>query len=452
MDYFARRINRTLAAFLSLAAVLSAPVATGGIALAQDPSTLVDRVIAIVGDTAVLQSDLQEYLLRLQFQQGIRIPQDPRQLEAFLRQVLDQKINEVLFVIHAEREGITITEAELNEVVDDRIARARSQFSSALEFEQALASEGVSAPEYRIRITEQTKSEILTNRFLQTRVSRMQPVPVSDEEIRERFEAQRQALGARPATVTLKQVVITPKPSDDVRLLAEEEAAQALSRANSGEDFARLAREYSDDPGTRDQGGELGWVRTGELVPEFENALFAMEAGELSGIVETPFGFHIIQLERIRGDERLARHILIRPELTDQDTVNAHRLAGEVSTALATGAEIDSLILRYGDPTERSSLTDFPQDRLPPEYQQVLSGAQAGDVVGPFQISMPGVGSKWIVAKLVELDAGGEWTLDDARDIIRQQIQQDRMLQRVVDDLRESTYIEIRFEGILPTG
>jgi peptidyl-prolyl cis-trans isomerase SurA len=188
------------------------------------------------------------------------------------------------------------------------------------------------------------------------------------------------------------------------------------------------------------------------LVAEFETALFAMQAGDISDIVETPFGFHIIKLERIRGDERLARHILIRPEMTDQDTAAAHQLAADVATALESGADIDSLIDLHGDPNERSSLTDFPQDRLPPEYQQMLSGAQPGDVLGPFQLSLPGVAPKWIVAKLIALDAGGEWTLDDARESIRQQIQQDRMLQRVVNELRESTYIEIRFEGLFPTG
>ena len=445
------RTHWILAASFGITA-LSWSGAIGRDALAQEPSTLVDRVVAIVGDTAVLQSDLQEYILRLQIQQGIRIPQDPKQLESFLRQVLDQKINEMLFVIHAEREGITVTEAELNDVVDDRIARARSQFSSELEFQQALAAEGVTAPEYRIRITEQTRAELLTNRYLQMQVSQMQPVPVSEEEIRETFEAQKQALGNRPATISLKQVVLTPQPSADARLMAEEEAAQALSRARSGEDFARLAREYSDDPGTRDRGGELGWVGKGELVPEFESALFAMNVGDVSDIVETPFGFHIIQLERIRGDERLARHILIRPDMTDQDTIAVHELADQVAAALKAGADIDSLIALYGDPTERTSLTDFPLDRLPPEYQQALTGAQPGDVLGPFQLSMPGVPSKWIVAKLIARDSGGEWTLDDARESIRTQIQQERMLQRVVDNLRESTYIEKRFEGLFPTG
>jgi peptidyl-prolyl cis-trans isomerase SurA len=177
-----------------------------------------------------------------------------------------------------------------------------------------------------------------------------------------------------------------------------------------------------------------------------------MDVGDVSGIVETPFGFHIIKLERIRGDERSARHILIRPEMTDQDTAAAHQLAERVAAMLDAGAEIDSLITRYGDPTERSSLTGYAQDRLPPEYQQALQGAQVGDIVGPFQLSLPGIPSKWIVAKLSALEAGGEWTLDDARESLRLQIQQERMLRRVVDDLRNSTYIEIRFDGLPITG
>jgi peptidyl-prolyl cis-trans isomerase SurA len=445
------RLIPVLGGSLILAATLASSARTGHAAVAQDPSDLVDRIIAIVGDTAVLQSDLQEFVFRLQAQ-GVRVPEDPRQLEEFLRQALDQKVNEVLFVIHAERAGITVTEAELNEIVDDRLAQVSRQFSSQLEFEQVLAREGVTAAEYRIRVSEQVRAEMLANRYLQTQVSGMQPVPVSEDEILAQFEAQKQALGTKPATVTLKQVVINAESSGDARLLAKEEVARALSRANAGEDFARLAREYSDDPGTRDRGGELGWVGKGELVKEFEDALYAMDVGDVSGIVETPFGFHIIKLERIRGDERSARHILIRPEMTDQDTAAAHQLAEEVAGMLEAGAEIDSLIARYGDPNELSSLTNYAQDRLPPEYQQALEGAQVGDVVGPLQLSIPGLPSKWIVAKLSAVEAGGEWALDDVRESIRQQIQQERMLRRVVDDLRESTYIEIRFEGLPSTG
>lgn len=420
--------------------------------LAQDPSTLVDRIVAVVGDTAVLQSELQEFVFQLVRTQGVTVPQDPERLNAFLRQALDQKVNQVLFVIHAQREQINVTAAELDDYVDQELARVRGQFDSEAEFQQALASEGVTVPEYRIRLSEQIRAELLTQRYLQTRASGLPPVPVSEEEIRDRFELQKQGLGTRPATVTLKQVVINPGTSDEARLIALEEAERLLSRARSGEDFTGLARDFSDDPGTRDQGGDLGWMRRGDLVPQFADVLFDMEAGEISDVVETMFGYHIIKLERIRDSERQARHILIRPENTEQDSARADGLAEEVADALRAGADIDSLIPLYGDPTERSSLTDFARSRLPPEYRQALEGAEVGDIRGPFRVSIPGVADKWVVVKLLGLDEGGEWTLDEARDGIRRQLQQEKLLERVVRDLRESTYIDMRFDDVFVSG
>jgi peptidyl-prolyl cis-trans isomerase SurA len=440
------RLGLTL---LCLAALAAGRVGDGLAAGPQDPATLVDRIVAVVGDTAITQSEMQEYIFRLQAQ-GVRPPQDRSQGVSFLEQVLDQKINEVLLVIYAEREGITAKESEINEVVEDRIAQIRRNFPSEIEFQQALAREGVSSAEFRMRVYEQARAEYMAQQFLQVKVGQMQPVPVSEDEIRERFEAQRATLGPRPATISLKQVVLTPQASEESQLLALEKIEQVLSRARSGEDFALLAREFSEDPVSAQNGGELGWVRQGDLVAEFENALFSMQVGEISDVVETLFGFHIIKLDRVRGAERSARHILVRPEMTAADTARAHELADEIAAALRAGADPDSLIRLHSDPDERSSLTQFPQDRLPAEYQQLITAAQSGDVIGPFRLELPGIeGGKWVVAEILELDPGGEWSIDDARESVRQSIQQERMLQKVVDGLRKKTYVVVQEDAIV---
>lgn len=437
---FQRNVG-ALATALALAA-LPRPSA----AAAQDPSELVDRIIAVVGDTAILQSELQEYLFRLQAQ-GVRPPQEPDALAEFMGEALEQKVNEVLLVVHARREGITVSESEINDVVDDRLAQVRRQFGSEADFQQALLREGITSAEFRIRLTEQVRSEILTQRYLQQRVSELQPVAVSDDEIRAVFEAQKELLGPKPATVSLKQVILTPRASDDAMLLARERAEQALTRARSGEDFERLAREYSDDTATRPKGGELGWVRRADLLPEFGEALYGMRAGQLSDLVETSVGLHIIKLERIRGNERFARHILIRPDMTDSDAERSRQLAEEIADALRAGADPDSLINLYGDPQERATLTNYPLDRLPPEYLAAVREAEAGDVIGPLQLPAPGLEEgKWIIAVLTDRSPGGDWTLDDVRETLRVQIQQDQLLKKVVDQLRESTYIETRLE------
>lgn len=436
---------------VTIGALAAAANPTGS--AAQSPSELVDRIVAVVGDTAILQSELQDFLFQMQAR-GVRLPEDPDERSAFIREALDQKVNEALLLLHAGREGITVLEADINAEVDRRIAQVRSRFSSEIEFQQALSQMGTTPTEYRLRLTDQVRAELIARQYLQQRVSQMQPIPVSEEEIRERFDRQKASLGTKPAQVTVKQVIITPEPSEDALLLAREVAAEALSRARAGEDFARLVREYSDDAGTRERGGELGWVRRGQLLPEFEDALYRLRVGAISDPVKTAVGFHIIKLERVRGNERFARHILIRPEITDEDLERSEALAWEVAEALRTGADPDSLIGLYADPSERPTLTNYPQEQLPPPYREAIEGAEPSDVLDPFQLDAPGVpgGGKWAVVRVDDVSAGGEWTFEDVREGIRQQIEQERLLEKAVSDLRESTYIDIRLEDTAVTG
>lgn len=430
----------------------------------QEQSEVVDRIVAVVGDSAVLQSELQEYIFRIQTQ-GIQVPQcvlawatsertapiDCPEFDEFTGEVLAQKIDEVLIVLHAQRAGIIVTQTDINEIVDQQLAQIKKgRFQSELEFEQALQRAGLTPAEYRIQLAEQVRAELMTQRFLQQQVSQLQPEPVSEDEIRERFELQKSSLGPKPAMVSLKQVIFEVQPSEDSRLLAQETIEKALSRAKSGEDFAVLAREYSDDAATAERGGELGWVRQGDLVPEFETASWKLQAGEISEPVETTFGFHIIKLERIRGNERFVRHILVRPTLTPEDETRAANLAQELAAALRAGADPDSLIRTHGDPNEQGTLTNFAQDRLPDQYKEALAGAKAGDTVDPFRVKVPGLPKgKWVVMTVTAIGAGGEWTVDDVRELLRQQLLQQKLLRTLLDDLRRSTFIEVRLESPL---
>ena len=428
-----------------LALVALASLQNGAIAAVQTQTDLVDRIVAIVGDTVVTQSEVVEYLLRLQTQAGIQLPTDPEELDQLMSEALRQKVDEVLVVLHANRDGVVVPPAQVEEAVETQLANIKRQFSTELEFQQALASMGSTAAEFRISLTEQARSELTAQKYLQMRLSELNPVPVSEEEVRERFEARKAMLGPKPATVSLKNIIITPGPSEDARLAAREKGQQALLQALSGADFALLAREYSDDEATRTQGGSLGWVRQSQLLTEFENKLFTMQVGEISDLVETSVGYHIIKLDRIRGAERQTRHILLRPEVTDADVDSARALATRVTRALRDGADPDSLATLYGDPQETSTLNQFPRDQLPTEYENALQGATEGDVIGPFNVPRSGVrGGKWAVVFVVALSPGGEWTYDDVSDNLRRQIEQERMLQQVVEDLHKKTYIEIR--------
>lgn len=437
---------RSIATAIILAPLLCLVAPLRAVAFAQSSSELVDRIVAIVGDTVITQSEIQEELIRLRAQ-GAPVPQDPRVLEQFLIQILDQKVTEVLVVKDAAREGITVSEREVEEIVEQRLSQIRERFPTEIEFKEALERAGVTPAEFRITLTERARSELTTQRYMQLKASGLRPTPVSEDEMRERFEAQRQGLGPRPASIGLRHVIVAPQPSEDALLRAKQNAEEILERARAGEDFAVLAAEYSEDLGSRANGGDLGWVRQGEVLPEFEAALFSMSAGEVSDIVLTSVGYHIIKLERVRGAERQARHILFRPVMLAEDIELTSQLAEDIAAAVRAGADIDSLFVLYGDPSEQPSLTDFPQDRLPPEYKAAIEGAAAGDIIGPFNLPTQGVpGGKWIVLIIDQISEAGEWTFEDLRETLRQQIQQERLIEQVVGSLRESTYIELRLD------
>lgn len=409
-----------------------------------DVLTPVDRVVAVVGDTVILQSELQEQVLQLRAM-GASVPQDSAGLEAFVREILEQRVNDLVLLLQARAQNVTVTDAEANAAVDERLAQIRRRFPSESEFLRALQATGRTLTEFRLQTTQQVRNELLIQRFLQASQSELAPEPVSEGEIQQFFEAQKAALGPKPPSVSFTQVVIRPQPSDSARAAARARAGQALDEAQAGADFTVLARRYSDDAATRNEGGDLGWFRRGMMVRPFEEAVYALRPGQLSDIVETTFGYHIIKLDRIRGSERRARHILVRPELTEADVERTSALADSLAQVVRAGeATTSELAGRFGDPEEQVEVRSFPRDRLPPEYAQALADVEPGDVVGAFRIRGPTDVSKWAVAEVTAVEPGGEWTLDDIRENIRVQLQQQKMLEKFVAQLRDKIYLDIR--------
>lgn len=422
-------------------------VAATALLLAQSPpDTLarVDRVVAVVQDTAILESEIQEKLLELQ-SLGVDVPRDAAAREAFGRQVLEQKIDELVVLLRARAENLTVTDAELNEAVEEQLARIRRRFGSEFEFLKALEATGRTLAEYRLQLVRETRNQMIIQRFLESRQAELIPEPVSPEEIERFFETQKAAFGPKPASLSFVQIVLRPQPSEDARTRARTEAEEVLAQLREGADFEILARRHSDDAATRNEGGDLGWFRRGMMVKAFEEAVYRLRPGEVSDVVETSFGYHIIRLDRVRSGERRARHILIRPELTDADIARAAALADSLAQALREGAgKAEELATRFGDPEEQVEVNNFPRDRLPAAYAERLQNAQAGDVVGPFEIAATGNVTKWVVLEMRDIQPAGEWTLEDLRDSIRAQLGREKALAKLVKKLRRETYVEIR--------
>jgi peptidyl-prolyl cis-trans isomerase SurA len=428
--------------------VLIAGLATSPGILSAQEAQPVDRIAAVVGDSVITFTQLQERILQLQYQ-GVQIPPQGEALSRLQRDLLDQMVGELLIVQAALRDTtITVDEAELEETVNQEIQDRSRGYATQAAFQQALASQGWSLTSYREYLRAQARQQRLYSVYMSKRAPELSRIVVESTEIAAFFEAQKAAIGQRPPSVTFKQVVVAPSPSDSSLQAARAQADSIRQLGVAGEDFEELARRFSQDPGSRANGGDLGWFRRGDMEPAFEEAAFNLIPGAVSEPVRTPYGFHIIKVDRRRAGEVRARHILIPVPPSPADQELARGKAAQVRGRLEAGAPIEELIAEYADPEEPDSL-DVAFDRLrelPPGFAEPLTQAETGQIIGPLEYQVREGQYRFAVLKVLVVQEGRPWTIEDAdlRDQIRQRLQQGKLQERVLQELRAKTFVEIR--------
>lgn len=441
--------NSIVAALIGAAGVLSAVPAAAQ--QAEDLDVIggndqVDRVAAVVGDSVILQSEIEERMLQLQAQ-GVDIPDEPAAQDSLRRGLLETMVNEQLIVQAAvEDTTISVDDRRLDQIVERDLQQRIRSFGSQQAMRRAMAAQGMTMSAFRDMLRTDARRQQLQNQYLSRRQQSASSITVSEAEMREYFENNRTRLGNRPPTVTFEQIVLRPRPADSAAASARTEAEQLLDSLRSGADFEELARRHSDDPGTREEGGDLGWFRRGQMVPAFEDVVFSLREGAISSVVETRFGFHIIRVDRTRGAERRARHILVSPDVTTEDLDEARARAEDLADRVRAGASIDSLQAEIDDSGQQPDSMTVPLDQLeqlPPGYEGALRNAASGQVLGPLEWGS-GQQLNLAVVKIAGVREGGEYTFEELQSQIRQRLQQDKLMDRIFADLREQTHVEIR--------
>ncbi len=440
--------SRVPAPFLkALPLLLSAVVLVAAQArpAAAQQDALVDRIVAVVGDSVITLTQIQERLFQLR-SQGVEIPEAGPALNQLQRDVLDQIVGEQLIVQAAIRDTtIVVDEADLEEIVSQDLQQRMRQFGGQAAFEQALRAQGFSLASFREYLRGQVRQQRLYQQYMAKRSRELAGIMVEDSEVEAFFEEQKANMGERPSTVEFTQIIVPTTPSDSAKEAARAEAERIRQLALQGEDFADLARRFSQEPGAQESGGDLGWFRRGEMVEAFEDAAFNLPVGQISPVVETPFGFHVIKVERRRSGEVRARHILIQATPTDADREQARERADSVLTWLKAGQDFQTLREEYGD-TQVPDTLEYPFDRLqelPPGFAEPLLQSQSGEFIGPIRYDAAGT-TRFAVLHVLAVRSGGEYSLDEVRSQIRERLQQQKLLEKILDELRAETYVQIR--------
>ena len=455
-------MNRFLVPF---AIVVTQAVASRTIAAqAPQPTTPVklDAIVAIVNDQPITRFDLRDAVLARIQQKQAEEPKDSASMVALERDVLNDMIQDELLVQSAKDLKITITDADISPQVDAQIRNAKLSMSES-DFRSELLKAGLGTPEdYRKYLMDQYRRQYTRERVIAklTQDGKIVPVSVNDDEIAAEFDKAKQFLPKKPPTVTFKQIVIAPQPTAAAKEAAHEKADSVLTQVKAGADFEKMAKRESMDLETKETGGDLGWIRRGTQLPEFERWIFgspfqqAVQPGQLSPVFETPFGFHIVRVDRSQGAAEVKAHqILITAKIDSNDIEKTRKLADSVATLLRNGTPFDSLAKKYHDylgREETSIMTPFPRDSLPVTYQRGFEGKKAGEITS-FQIAgsakRPDV-PKFVVAQLLTVDEGGERTLQEYREAVRNELAQRGGVRRYIEGLKKKSFVTIRLDAL----
>lgn len=285
---------------------------------------LLDKVDAIVNDKIILRSDIENQLDLL----NLRGAEEQVNRCQLMKQLVYNKI----LTTQALRDSLPLSSEE----VEDELTRKINYFISVAGSQEAFE-------EYYHKTVEQIKDDYRDDIKEQMLAARMRSkilgdIKVTPSEVKGFFEKlSKDSLPYFNATIELQQIVMKPRVSFEQQKAAKDKAQGILDRIKKGENFELLANLYSEDIGSAQQGGLLDWAPRGTYVKEFEGAAFKLKPDEVSDLVETPFGYHIIQMLERRGDMILVRHILTRPQSTSKDAEYAQNKLDSVRSDILKG-------------------------------------------------------------------------------------------------------------------
>lgn len=433
------RVHRVLARVARLGVLFVVTVMAPLTVMAED---VLDEPIVMVADRVILRSEWQAQV-SLFAMQTKRDVNDPRIQDSIGPRILEQMINDELILIQAERDTIiTVTPEEIDHALQEHIQGLRDQFADEDEFQKELTREGLSERDLRVRYRREVRNQILKQKLIQRKLG---DVAISNGEVKSFFHQYKDSLPAQPEGIKLAHILLPVESSSATVDSSREQITRILKEIQGGLDFATAATRYSQDA-TSSGGGDLGWFGKGDMVPPFETAAFALTPNQISGVVRTRYGFHLIQCLEKSGDRVHARHILISLAPTPADSALVMARADSIAQAARGGADFCQLAQVNSQDAETQKncgeLGWYPVAEMFPEFKAVLANAGVGSIIGPVSTKFG-----WHVLRVLDRRASHAFDLTSDWDAIKDMARREKTNRVVADwiaEIRKDTYVDVR--------
>ena len=421
---------------------------------AQQPRSIVDKVIATVGGELILLSEVEEQHALLEAQEG-QLPPDAR------CSILDNLLGSKLLVNQAKLDSVEVTDEEVEAQLDARIERILGFMNN--DISQFEAYYGQTINEVKEQFREDLSNQILADRM---RAEILNSVKVTPSEVKAFFYSiPADSLPYFNSEVEIGEIIHQPTVNAEEKRKSIEQLEEIRQMIlDSLATFEEMAKKYSDDGSARG-GGDLGWAKRGKFVPEFEAAAYKLEPGEISPIVESEFGFHLIQMLERRGNSIHLRHILIKPTFDQADLDKAKAHLDSVRQVILEGhMSFSAAVKRFSDENTQSYTNDgrmvnpatgntfFEIGDLDPDVYFTIDTLEVNGISGPIEFSGPTGEPMFRIVQLQSRTAPHRANLEQDYSKIQQatiEAKKSEYINEWIQEKVDATYINIDqiFEG-----
>lgn len=396
---------------------------------------LVDKIVAQVGTDIILLSDLQKQLAQMQSSGTMKEDTDPQK-------VLSSMIVQKLMIQKAKELNIKVDETKIKSMATRYLKQVKSQYPSDAEFTKDLRDSKLTEADllkyYEDMFTESSLTEQMVTQQISSKIN------ISDEEMEDFYAATKDTLAVKPTTWKVGMIIREIKSSEASRKAKLAEMEKIQERLKKGEDFANLAAAESDCP-SKEVGGDLGFFTTGMMVKPFEDAAFKLNIGEVSEIVETQFGYHIIKVEEKRGTEVRARHILKMLSASAADTLAERELMETIRQRFIAGESFATLAGEYSTDEESKadggSIGEFSQNDFPELFAVQVMQAPVGGITPVLENE----GMLYLFSRLEELPPR-IFSYEEVKEQVQQFLFRQKQMETYdqwVDKLMKESYVQI---------